>query len=123
MLCTLGVSSDSQLLVCCTTIADLERVWACRSTTAASCSASLKAALEATNPSVHYLESCATSFRFLPAFDLQVGTLFDDDGIIIRFMNCNVEGNGIRDSVSAANLVQQVQFNGLTVRNFEVLAS
>lgn len=30
--------------------------------------------------------------------------------------NCNVEGNGIRDTVSAANLVQQVQFNGLTVR-------
>jgi len=54
---------------------------------------------------------------------LQVGTLFDDDGIIIRFMNCNVEGNGIRDSVSAANLVQQVQFNGLTVRNFKVPAS
>jgi hypothetical protein len=26
-----------------------------------------------------------------------------------------VEGNGIRDTVSAANLVQQVQFNGLTV--------
>lgn len=44
----------------------------------------------------------------------EVGTLFDDDGIIIRFMNSNVEGNGIRDSVSAANLVQQVQFNGLT---------
>jgi hypothetical protein len=44
----------------------------------------------------------------------EVATLFDDDGIIIRFMNCNVEGNGIRDTVSAANLVQQVQFNGLT---------
>jgi hypothetical protein len=35
---------------------------------------------------------------------------FDD------LQNCNVEGNGIRDTVSAANLVQQVQFNGLTVR-------
>jgi hypothetical protein len=28
-------------------------------------------------------------------------------------MNCNVEGNGIRDAASASNLVSQVQFNGL----------
>ena len=34
-------------------------------------------------------------------------------GIIIRFMNCNVEGNGIRDSAAAAHLISQVQFNGL----------
>ena len=30
-----------------------------------------------------------------------------------RFMNSPTEGNGIRDTVSAANLVSQVQFNGL----------
>jgi len=44
----------------------------------------------------------------------EVATMFDDDGIIIRFMNCGVEGNGIRDTTSASNLVSQVQFNGLT---------
>mgnify|MGYP001807589999 CR=1 FL=1 len=26
----------------------------------------------------------------------EVATLFDDDGILVRFMNSNVEGNGIR---------------------------
>lgn len=29
-------------------------------------------------------------------------------------MNCNVQGNGIRDAVGATSLVGQVQFNGLT---------
>ena len=38
-----------------------------------------------------------------------------------RLQNCNVEGNGIRDTVSAANLVQQVQFNGLTVRTADLV--
>lgn len=44
----------------------------------------------------------------------EVATNFDSNGINIRFMNCTVEGNQIRDSVSASNLVSQVQFNGLT---------
>ncbi|KAK9799327.1 hypothetical protein WJX73_002748 [Symbiochloris irregularis] len=44
----------------------------------------------------------------------EVTCLFDDDGIQVRFMNGSVEGNGIRDTVSAGNLVQQVQFNGMT---------
>ena len=39
---------------------------------------------------------------------VQVATLFDDDGILIRFMNSTVEGNGIRDAGAAAALVQQV---------------
>lgn len=52
-----------------------------------------------------------------------MATLFDDDGIIIRFMNSSTEGNGIRDTVSAANLVQQVQFNGLTVSKLVITQS
>lgn len=43
-----------------------------------------------------------------------MATLFDDDGILVRFMNNNVEGNGIRDSTSAQQLISQVQFNGMT---------
>ena len=42
-------------------------------------------------------------------------TRYDPFGDFNDLQNCNVEGNGIRDTVSAANLVQQVQFNGLTV--------
>jgi len=44
----------------------------------------------------------------------EVATQFDHNGINIRFMNGNVEGNNIRDSASASSLVSQVQFNGLT---------
>jgi hypothetical protein len=44
----------------------------------------------------------------------EVATLFDDDGILVRFMNNNVEGNGIRDANSAQQLISQVQFNGMT---------
>ena len=37
-----------------------------------------------------------------------VATLFDSDGILIRFMNEAIEGNGIRDSMSAGQLISQV---------------
>jgi hypothetical protein len=37
-----------------------------------------------------------------------VATLFDDDGILVRFMNGTTEGNGIRDSMSAGQLISQV---------------
>lgn len=43
-----------------------------------------------------------------------VATMFDDDGILVRFMNGTLEGNGIRDSASAAQLISQVQFTGMT---------
>ncbi|DBA80735.1 hypothetical protein WJX77_004806 [Trebouxia sp. C0004] len=43
-----------------------------------------------------------------------VATLFDDDGILVRFMNGTTEGNGIRDSMSAGQLISQVNFNGMT---------
>ena len=38
-----------------------------------------------------------------------VSTLFDEDGILVRFMNGQLEGNGIRDSASAGNLISQVR--------------
>lgn len=44
----------------------------------------------------------------------EIATLFDDDGILIRFMNGQQQGNGIRDVASANQLISQVQFNGLT---------
>ncbi|DBB03577.1 TPA: hypothetical protein ACH3X3_010914 [Trebouxia sp. C0006] len=44
----------------------------------------------------------------------EVATLFDEDGIVVRFMNGHVEGNGIRDPMSANNLISQVQFTGMT---------
>ncbi len=37
-----------------------------------------------------------------------VATMFDDDGILVRFMNGTLEGNGIRDSMSAGQLISQV---------------
>lgn len=44
----------------------------------------------------------------------QIATLFDDDGILIRFMNSNLEGNGITNQNQVNQLMQGIQFNGLT---------
>ncbi|DBA79815.1 hypothetical protein WJX77_002304 [Trebouxia sp. C0004] len=44
----------------------------------------------------------------------EVATLFDDDGIVVRFMNSPIQGNGIRNAQEANNLVQNVQFTGMT---------
>lgn len=41
-------------------------------------------------------------------------SLFDHDGIQIRFMNNRLEGNNIASEQAAANLLQQVKFSGLT---------
>ncbi|WVQ62698.1 uncharacterized protein L199_000846 [Kwoniella botswanensis] len=41
-------------------------------------------------------------------------SLFDDDGIQVRFMNNRLEGNGIKTEQDALNLVNQVKFSGLT---------
>ena len=35
-------------------------------------------------------------------------TLFDTDGISVRFMNSQVEGNNVRSAAEANNLLQQV---------------
>lgn len=44
----------------------------------------------------------------------EVATLFDDDGIMVRFMNSRTEGNGIRNAHEANSLVSQVNFTGMT---------
>ncbi|WVQ93606.1 hypothetical protein IAU59_000681 [Kwoniella sp. CBS 9459] len=41
-------------------------------------------------------------------------SLFDHDGIQVRFMNSRVEGNGITSEAQALQLVNQVKFSGLT---------
>jgi hypothetical protein len=41
-------------------------------------------------------------------------SLFDDDGIQVRFLNSRVDGNGIRNEQQALELVSQVRFSGVT---------
>ena len=41
-----------------------------------------------------------------------VTSLFDHDGIQVRFMNNRVEGNSIASEQAALQLVQQVKFSG-----------
>ncbi|KAL1953097.1 hypothetical protein VTO42DRAFT_3598 [Malbranchea cinnamomea] len=41
-------------------------------------------------------------------------SLFDEDGIQVRFMNSNEQGNNIRSEQQVEELVQRVQFKGLT---------
>lgn len=41
-------------------------------------------------------------------------SLFDADGIQVRFMNSNVQGNNITNEPGAMQLIQQVKFSGLT---------
>ncbi|VVT45686.1 uncharacterized protein SAPINGB_P000840 [Magnusiomyces paraingens] len=43
-----------------------------------------------------------------------IASLFDDDGIEVRFMNNSTEGNGLRSEQEVLNLVSRVQFRGLT---------
>eukprot|EP00775_Hariotina_reticulata_P010678 gene10678-10837_t len=44
----------------------------------------------------------------------EVATLFDDDGILMRFMNSPTEGNGLRSPADVNNLLSNVQYSGLT---------
>jgi len=44
----------------------------------------------------------------------EVCTMFDDDGIQVRFMNSDVQGNGVRSAAQAAQLLEQVRFSGIT---------
>ena len=41
-------------------------------------------------------------------------TMFDDDGILVRFMNSNVNGDGIRNSSDVQQLISKVHFSGMT---------
>lgn len=47
-----------------------------------------------------------------------VATMFDDDGILVRFMNGNIEGNGVRDSASAAQLISQASCSALVLAGY-----
>ena len=44
----------------------------------------------------------------------EIATMFDDDGIIVRFMNSNVNGDGVRNSAEVEALFSQVKFTGIT---------
>eukprot|EP00879_Flechtneria_rotunda_P000381 GHRR01000473.1.p2 GENE.GHRR01000473.1~~GHRR01000473.1.p2 ORF type:complete len:470 (+),score=208.18 GHRR01000473.1:347-1756(+) len=44
----------------------------------------------------------------------EIATMFDDDGILMRFMNSPTEGNGIRSPTDVAQLLASVQYTGLT---------
>jgi hypothetical protein len=35
-------------------------------------------------------------FTLVPAQVAEISTLFDDDGILVRFMNSNTQGNAVR---------------------------
>lgn len=41
-------------------------------------------------------------------------SLFDTDGIQVRFMNSQIQGNGIRNEQQVAHLLTQVKFSGMT---------
>ena len=43
-----------------------------------------------------------------------IATLFDDDGILVRFINSNVNGDGIRNAAETESLIQQIRFSGGT---------
>ncbi|GAA6055817.1 hypothetical protein JCM3770_004774 [Rhodotorula araucariae] len=44
----------------------------------------------------------------------QAASLFDDDGIQVRFLNSRIEGNGIRNEPEALALLNQIRFSGMT---------
>lgn len=44
----------------------------------------------------------------------EVATLFDDDGITVRFMNSKLNGDHIKSSAEASALVDRVKFEGMT---------
>lgn len=44
----------------------------------------------------------------------EVATLFDEDGILIRFMNSDIAGNGIKTAADAASLLRNIRFDGTT---------
>ena len=53
---------------------------------------------------------CIPSLQLILGRVADVATVFDDNGINIRFMNSTVEGNSVRDSMSAAAIAQQVSW-------------
>ncbi|KAH7424587.1 hypothetical protein KP509_11G014500 [Ceratopteris richardii] len=52
--------------------------------------------------------------KFILSKVSDIATLFDDDGISVRFMNSNVTGDGIRNAGDVQKLISQVRFSGNT---------
>ncbi|KAL2918938.1 hypothetical protein HK105_201772 [Polyrhizophydium stewartii] len=52
--------------------------------------------------------------KFILSKAAEVMTLFDDDGVQVRFMNSNVIGEGIRSTDHVNELVERVRFSGMT---------
>jgi len=44
----------------------------------------------------------------------EVATMFDDDGILMRFMNSTIDGSGLRSQADVANLLSRIQYSGTT---------
>lgn len=44
----------------------------------------------------------------------EIATMFDDDGIVVRFMNSRTEGNGIKSAAEVNALIGKISFNGMT---------
>jgi len=44
----------------------------------------------------------------------QAASVFDDDGIEVRFMNSRTDGHGLKNEADAMRLINQVKFSGLT---------
>lgn len=74
---------------------------------------------DVSNPSTSFAlrkltEFCQSQLKLIVSRVAFAASLFDDDGIEVRFMNSRVEGNGLRTEQEANNLVSQVRFSGLT---------
>ncbi|KAH6575661.1 hypothetical protein BASA50_007539 [Batrachochytrium salamandrivorans] len=52
--------------------------------------------------------------KFIVSQTAEMATLFDDDGVQVRFMNSDIYGEGIRTAVQVQELVQSVRFSGMT---------
>ncbi|KAH7424584.1 hypothetical protein KP509_11G014300 [Ceratopteris richardii] len=52
--------------------------------------------------------------KFILSKVSDIATLFDDDGISVRFINSNVTGDGIRNARDVQKLISQVRFSGNT---------
>ncbi len=52
--------------------------------------------------------------KFILSKVSDVVTKFDEDGLVVRFMNSNVNGDGIHNSAEVNSLVSQVNFSGMT---------
>lgn len=44
----------------------------------------------------------------------QIASIFDQDGISVRFMNSRESGDGLRSESDAQNLINRIRFTGLT---------